>query len=269
MQNPPPDAIARANSQAALAASEDVAQYLGYLPRDAWNSPTGCSEWNIRQLAIHIAAANQMFSTVVGSIVEGNELPPFGEIFSGAMQRLEPLEGGKIGEDIAEKAQQIQSHFAKATESQLQQTVTFPFGDVPVWLISMLTLQEDAVHNWDSKVGRDPEATIRAEWATLLGRALVEGVPRMAGGAAEAPGTYLLQVGDGIGPVTVNAKEGQSTSENAAVGQPDVTVDLTADQFVRLLWGRLPLAEPIQAGKIAVVGEAGTAARLNTVFKGI
>ncbi len=269
MQNPPADAIARANAQAAVAASEDVAQYFGSLSGDAWNSPTGCSDWNIRQLAIHIAAANQMFSTVVGSIVEGKEVPAFGDVFSGAMQRLEPLEGGKIGEDIAEKAQQIQSHFARATESQLQQTVAFPFGDVPVWLISMLTLQEDVIHNWDSRIGRNPEATIQSDWATLLGRALVEGVPRMAVGAAEAPGTYLLQVGDGIGPVTVNAKEGQPTSENAAVGQPDVTVDLTADQFVRLLWGRLPLAEPIKAGKIAIVGEPGTAARLNTVFKGI
>ena len=49
-------------------------------------------------------------------------------------------------------------------------------------------MTETVVHGWDARVGRDPQATIPAEWAAE---------------AKEAADAYLLNVSGGGGPVTI------------------------------------------------------------------
>ncbi len=88
-------------------------------------------------------------------------------------------------------------------------------------------------------------------------------------GASAAPGRYLLQVGDGVGPVTIIARDGRVTLERDAVGTPDVTLLLTADQYARVVAGRLDLARATEQGDITVEGDRSRALSLNRVFQGI
>ena len=88
-------------------------------------------------------------------------------------------------------------------------------------------------------------------------------------GAPAAPGHYLLQVGDGVGPVTVSARNGRVTLESGATGTPDVTLRLTADQYARVVVGRLDLARATEQGDVTVEGDRSRALALNSVFQGI
>ncbi len=88
-------------------------------------------------------------------------------------------------------------------------------------------------------------------------------------GASAAPGRYLLQVGDGVGPVTVIARDGRVTLESGVVGTPDATLSLTADHYARIVAGRLDLVRATEQGDVTVEGDRSRALALNSVFQGI
>jgi SCP-2 sterol transfer family len=87
------------------------------------------------------------------------------------------------------------------------------------------------------------------------------------GKLAGADGVFLLQIEDGVGPVTVSIA-GQVTVERLEADHPDAVLRVTADQYVRLLAGRCPLSG--SAGQsIVVQGDREKALALNRVFGGI
>jgi len=88
-------------------------------------------------------------------------------------------------------------------------------------------------------------------------------------GASTAPGRYLLQVGVGVGPVAVSTRNGRVTLESGATGTPDVALRLTADQYARVVAGRLDLARATEQGDVTVEGDRSWALALNSIFQGI
>lgn len=86
--------------------------------------------------------------------------------------------------------------------------------------------------------------------------------------AAADPGTYLLQVGDGVGPITVEATKTGASVDMGPARNPVVTLRLTADQYVRLIAGRLDL-EGADRKTVGVEGDAARAAALTRIFAGI
>jgi hypothetical protein len=81
-------------------------------------------------------------------------------------------------------------------------------------------------------------------------------------------GTYLLDVADGVGPVTVTIRDADLTVEQGTTGTPDVTLHLTADQYVRLIVGRFGL-DSEQGRRIQIDGDREKARGLNRVFAGV
>jgi putative sterol carrier protein len=89
------------------------------------------------------------------------------------------------------------------------------------------------------------------------------------GAVAGAAGRYLLEVGDGVGPITVVAHGDVLTVEKGAFGIPDVALYLSPDQWVRLVAGRFSLAGPVDAGAVRFEGDRDRFAGLNRIFGGI
>ena len=79
----------------------------------------------------------------------------------------------------------------------------------------------------------------------------------------------MLDVGDGVGPITVTAMDGAVTVERAQGGNADVTMHVTADQYMRLLAGRLPLRSALDRGEVTVNGDCARAENLNRLFAGV
>jgi putative sterol carrier protein len=86
---------------------------------------------------------------------------------------------------------------------------------------------------------------------------------------AEAAGTHLLEIGDGVGPLTLTITEDEAKIEPGKVGSPAITLRLSADGYVRLITGRYPLSPAIAAGDAQVDGDQRRAEALNMVFAGV
>jgi hypothetical protein len=140
---------------------------------------------------------------------------------------------------------------------------------MPLGQATYVSMFEAVFHNWDARAGQQPGATIPTEWTLQLTMRAVEFVPFLTNrkGSAEAPGTYLLQVGDGVGPITVTASDGKVSVERGVEGKADVTIHLTADQYMRLLAGRLDLSK--ESSDVAIEGDRARATGLNRIFQGI
>jgi len=117
---------------------------------------------------------------------------------------------------------------------------------------------------------REPHATIPDEWASPIALTIHHAVPFIANheAASAAPGRYLFRVGKDSVPVTIVVDADGIEAVEDVVGTPDVTLHMTPDQYIRLVWGRLDVRREAAAGEIRVEGDVDRAAQLNSIFRG-
>src|SRR2546423_4409695 len=265
VQQPAVEELARSFARTASAAFQDQAESFRSLADDAWSGPTGCAAWTIHDLAGHIVGEAIWFPHLVRTVTEG--APPLpNELW----EELKYLPGREIADRMSEAAQQLVPAVDGTTPEQLQQPVDLGFT-APLWQALWICMFEAVLHNWDGRAGREPGATIPTAWAQRLADSSVEFAPAFARheAARDAAGRYLLDVGDGVGPITVSALDGEVTVERARMGNADVTIHVTADQYVRLLAGRLPLRAAMDKGEVTIDGDRTRAENLNRLFAGV
>ncbi|HEX8917600.1 MAG TPA: maleylpyruvate isomerase N-terminal domain-containing protein [Chloroflexota bacterium] len=243
----------------------DSARYLGSLPESEWNGPTGCAKWTVRDLAGHIAGEAVWYPNLVRGVTRG-EVPIPNEEY----ERLKTLSGAELTQRIEEAAMEIEQSIAEASPEELQQLVSLGWMKVPLWRSVFISATEAVLHDRDAKVPREGIVTIPTEWAVAVADPWVDTCSQLAhkDGIDACPGSYLLQVGDGIGPVTVVAQDGQLTTRRGESGTPQMTLHVTADQFLRLTAGRLDLNGE-EGRDIQVTGDRDRALCLNRIFAGI
>jgi uncharacterized protein (TIGR03083 family) len=264
-QQPAVEDLARAFARTASAAFQDQAAYFRSLPDDAWHDPTGCAAWTMHDLAGHIVGEAIWFPHLVRTVTAG--APPLPNELWGEIKHLP---GREMAGRMSVAAQELVPAVDGATPAQLQQPVDLGFT-VPLWQALWICMFEAVLHHWDGRAGREPGATIPTAWAQRLAGSSVEFAPSFARreAARDAAGRYLLDVGDGVGPITVTAMDGAVTVERAQGGNADVTMHVTADQYMRLLAGRLPLRSALDKGEVTVDGDRARAENLNRLFAGI
>lgn len=242
----------------------DAARYLRSVPEEEWSGPTGAEKWTIRDLAGHVVGEAVWFPNLVRGATQGEAPHPMS--LYDELNRLPPEELAARTED---SARQIEDAVGEAIPDQLEERVNMGFARLPIWQATFISASEAVFHNWDARARRDSNPTVPTDWAVALSDGVIDFGAAFAHRRRipEHPGVYLLQVGDGIGPVTVTARGDNLTVERGA-GTPDVTLHLTADQFVRLLVGRFKLDSP-QGRSIRIEGDQDRAAGLNRIFGGI
>lgn len=252
--------------RAAADGFQSVAQYWRTVPNDAWKGPTGASEWNMRVLADHITGEAVWFANLVRGVT-AHEDPLPGKIYE--EMKAWPIE--RLAGAVEESGEALRSAIGEAGPDAMRATVDMGFEKLPLWRATYVSLAEAAFHGWDARVGRDPEATIPRDWALQLVRGIEWFAPSVAHRAAaeRGPGHYLLRVGDEVGPITVAVEDGSIALQPGEVGQPEVAMSLTADQFVRLIAGRLDLGRLIERGAVRVEGDSVRVPVLQRIFRGI
>lgn len=271
MQQPAVEDIAGAMTRLHVRAAEDLAGYLRSLPAEAWEGPTACTEWTVRQLAAHVAGANMRYAGIAHRALDSPSEPKTDNGKAGAQPLdLDSLSADQLLDTLVANTHDFQNMVGRATPDQLRQMAQLPFGSFPLWTVATIVAIENVVHNWDAHAGREPQARIPVSWSVPVARAMPGWAPALASGdRAGAEGTYLFEVGDGVGPVTLQIQSDGVTIAPGQTGDPDVTLHLTSDQYIRLLWGRLNVLEAVQAGALRTDGDPSRAAQLNKVFAGI
>jgi uncharacterized protein (TIGR03083 family) len=246
-------------------AFRDNAQLVQTLDSGDWEAPTGCAKWNMRALEGHIVGEAVWFPHLVREVTQG-EPPLPGEVWG----ELAQLPGDELAKRIAEAADELVANVEGASDEDLQKPADLGWMTLPLWEALFVGVMEGVYHNWDGRASRDRNASIPTQWAVVL----AEKIPMLAGFVArqdamqEAKGSYLLEVDDGVGAVNLKV-DGQAVLQSGSISEPDVTLSLSADQYVRLIVGRLPLGPAIDRGEVKVSGDRRRAESLNQLFKGI
>ncbi len=255
---------ARAFGRIAGAAWQDQAKYFRSLPEDAWSGPTGCARWTMHDLAGHSVGEAVWFLNLLQGVTQGEAPLP-----DSTWDELKRLPERDMADRLMEAGRSLPPAVEGGSADQLEQSVDMGFSTMPLWRAVGINMMEAVFHNWDGRVGRAADATIPTEWAQQLAAFATNFAPFVARHDVDAAGRYLLRVGDGVGPVTVIAADGPVVLESDESGTPDVTLQLTADQYVRLLAGRLPLDAAIDDGRVSLQGSRERAVVLNRIFAGI
>ena len=260
------EATARASARTAAEAYSDAAATVRALPETEWTGPTGCAEWDVRALAGHIVGEAVWFVNLTRGVTHGEAALP-DDLYE-SLKTLPPVD---LADRLRQAADAIPAEVDAATPTQLQEEVDLGWTAMPLWRATFVAMEEGVYHDWDLQVGRDPAATIPTAWAQALAPGMVAFAPMIARteGITRSPGRYLLMVGDGVGPITLTTDQGRVTVTPGATETPDVTLTLTADQYVRLIAGRLPLDQALRDGTVTIEGERKTAIGLTRIFRGI
>jgi uncharacterized protein (TIGR03083 family) len=248
----------------AAAGFAHAGRYLRSIPESEWDGPSGASEWTIRDLAGHIVGEVVWFPNLVRGVTRNEEPYPMS-----LYEDLKALPPDEMADRIEAAAVEAVPAVEEATDEQLEKDVDLGFTKMPLWRATFVSAVEGVFHDWDTRARREPKPQVPDEWARVLAGPLTEFAPFFAhrSQVPRFPGTYLLDVSGGVGPVTVIARDGDLSVEHGSVGTADVTLHLTPDQYVRLLVGRLDLRG--RESDIPVDGDRERLSGLASIFGGI
>jgi uncharacterized protein (TIGR03083 family) len=266
---PPLDTMARGITRATRTEAATLAGELRQGGDQAWNAPSACSGWVARDVVVHLVMGARMFGGATRGALEGTPMPPPDPARREALaaelrdrpreELLGELEGG---------ASEFGEYMDALDAAALARPVQLPFATLPVWQVAAARLSELALHHWDVRAPHAPDARISPEAVPILSRMVIGAIPILAAGE-KRDGVWQLDVeGEGEGPVVLRVANGQLSVERTAASSPDARLTLDGDALVRLLWGRLDLAQAIDGGRVRVEGDRERALALKAMFPG-
>ena len=258
--------LGRAWGYTASDAFHASAEYFRSLPDDAWDGPTGCAEWDERTLSSHILGEAVWFPNTLRGVIAGVPAHP-AELY----EEMNGWSPDRQADRMDEAADEMRAAIDEAIPGHTDDLVDVAWAKVPLWQATYVMLMEGVYHNWDTRGGSDPAATIPTPWAVELAKGVTFSAPLVAhhGAVAAASGRYYIEVTDGAESLTILAEGGALTADRGLHGAPDVVLYLTADQCVRLVAGRFSLVDAVQRGQVRITGDGGRVAELQRIFGGI
>jgi uncharacterized protein (TIGR03083 family) len=204
--------------------------------------PSGASEWDISQVLSHLGSGAEISQAAVQAAVHGKPNP--GRDFNltvwarwDAMSRRERADGFlQSNPALVERYESMDAD----TRAHLRIDLGFLPAPIDVATAARMRLSEFALHSWDVQVSFDERATVAPEaTGPLLGGSgdLLgwTSKPEQLGGAhavirvttTEPASVFALRLGD------------QISLDSNAPDQPDGTLNLPAEAWLRLVAGRL------------------------------
>jgi len=261
----------RAVGRAARAEAEALAARWREWDDAAWEAPSACAGWAVKDVAAHITEGASRAIPVVRATLAGEPAPQFtAEERAARTREVRALPGAELATRFPRDVDAVFLLFEGADEDALATTVVVPAGPHTLAELATQRLLEAALHAWDCAAPRDPAAALRPEAAAPLVDYLLGRIGRMAtGDVGGLTATYHCALeGPGGGPLTLALANGQATATRGAPPAADVTLTLPAEAWVRLVWGRLDLDRALASGTVRASGDQAKAAALGAIFRG-
>jgi uncharacterized protein (TIGR03083 family) len=210
--------------------------------------PTGAAEWDVSQVLSHLGSGAEIAQNTLQVSLEGKPNPGFEfnkTIWArydnaGRRERLEWFLAAN------EALTQSYESLSEEVRDSLRIDMGFLPAPVDVATAASFRLNEVALHSWDVRVGFDPSATVAPEATPILAKR-VGGLAGFLGKPDKLGGKHAdiaVTTTDPALALAVHLGEQISIAEGAPE-QPDGTLSLPAEAFVRLIVGRLkPLYTP-------------------------
>ncbi|WP_134765925.1 maleylpyruvate isomerase family mycothiol-dependent enzyme [Nocardioides sp. 1609] len=243
---------------------DDLAGLVATLDDAALTAPSGASEWRVCDVLSHLGSGAEITLRPVAMAATGAEVPSDGP--QAVWDRWNALSPREQATGFIEHDEVLVATLEGLDDEQrrlLQVDLGFLPAPVPLVLAAGMRLSEVAHHDWDVRVGFDPEAGLDEEAAgTLL--ELHAGPMAMMLGFSSRPDAVAEPVVLAVAGHGLSIGDGVELVAEPPVA-PTATFNGPVEAFVRLLAGRLgPEHTP---GDVEVAGNV-TLDGLRAVFPG-
>jgi uncharacterized protein (TIGR03083 family) len=238
--------------------SEALATDLQGLSPAAWNGPTNCSPWRVRELAAHVVSSGEGFVANIRQGLAGSVEPP-----AGNAQRQAELAAADA-QSLARALQAITADFSRLydglQDEQLSAICFHRRGNRSVRWYAAHRLAEVAFHAWDLRLSLGHQPELDEQVAALLLPTLLESnAPRTyAAGLTPQRGRgerYLLAVvDDPLAHWLVQIDPDKLVAERTDA-PADLTITGSASTLALLIYGRQDLPSLAQSGAVKLDGD--------------
>jgi uncharacterized protein (TIGR03083 family) len=203
--------------------------------------PSACSDWNVAQVLSHLGSQAEIFSMFLDAALEGTE-PPGREAFPPVWDKWNVKPPAEQVTDSIAANERFVRRLEDLDEAALTGLHLELFGSQrdAAGLLRM-RLSEHAIHTWDVEVVFEPAAQVASDAVDLL----IDGLPEMAPRAGKAATEARRVV------VTTTQPErrflldtGGVFIQPAGAAAADASLEMDAEGFLRLIYGRLSGERP-------------------------
>jgi len=272
------------------AESARIKQYLHSLPPDAWDRPSACTQWQVRDVVAHLVGVAEVYANFIARGIQGDHAPPpgwlpagRGSAMAGAARTAQHSIAARerLGEQLLAAYDaadaQLNRVLAGLRPQDRAQPCYLSGGLVPAQHFIELRLKELAIHEWDIRSRLEPNAQVSptslpAIMTTIAGSMASGSIPWAfwPGPRLSAPVRYRFVV---TGPVpyrtTLVVAGDRVDIEEAGDAAVDVTFHCETETFVLLISARLTLERALDTGRVIVEGDRRLAMAFSQWFKGV
>ncbi len=242
------------------------------LPPGAWDAPTNCPPWRVRQLIAHVVVSGEGFrQSVERGLAGSTEPPPSAGDRDRRIDELSASDPATVVAALNHVTDGFESLYHNLDEAGLETICFHRRGNRSAHWYAYHRLAEVAFHRWDVQRSLWREARFDDAVARLLLPTLLE---------SNAPRTYAagLSAERGSGERYLLAVDGDPTARwlvrvdpdrldvTRGDGKADATIAGPAGQLALLVYGRTELEAARRHGAIRVEGDETVAARFPRLF---
>lgn len=232
----------------ALAGSHDrLCALVGELDSESLSRPSYCDGWTIAQVLSHLGSGAEITRARLKATLDGAP-PPSEEEMRAVWRRWDALTAHAQAESFIGADGELVETLENLGDRLDDLRVTMFGMDLDAATLVGMRLSEHALHAWDVDVSFDPAAKVDPDAIALL----VDLVPMFASWAGKAdrlpsgvtrPYTAIVRTSEPARPFVVRIgdhAEVQAAAPDPVTAGPDAhTLELPAEAFVRLVYGRL------------------------------
>jgi len=271
----------------AIAESAQLKAYLRSLPPEAWNQPSACDYWEVRDVVAHLAWMAETYTERIhhslqedASIPEGQ--PPPGPVSAAAwatgnaqraLSRREQL-GDQVFSDFMAHSDQLNQLMATLRPRDWDKPHYYAsLGTEPLRFRPDLWIQELVMHGWDIRSRLEPEAHLSNESLPVLMDVIPGQLERFIFSPGPRPPTPIRYRWELTGPGARNRDivvEGNKASvKPATTGKANVTFCCDTETCVFIAYGRLTIDAAIGSERLTIQGDKRLAREFQRWFPGL
>src|SRR6266545_3197028 len=214
---------------------------LASLSAQAWDGPTNCSPWSVRQLAAHVATSGESFRLSVERGVAGS--PP-----EEILARLDEVTAA------------IEQLYERLSADELEAICWHRRGNRSARWYVKHRLAEVAFHYWDLERSLGRVAALDEDVASFLLPTLLESnAPRIYPTGPRGEGRYRLAVEGNPAASWLLAASPERLEVARGSGEADVTITASPAVLALLVYGRADLPDEERHGRAQIEGDRARA----------
>ena len=268
--------------------AERLQVYLQTLPPDAWSRPSACGLWTVADVVAHLDFVAEFWIDTISRGVRGDasspedrtpgeaeNFPSMDEYFAQRATARREVLGEQLLLTFSARCDQVKQLFAGLGPEDWEKPCAFwRSRTLPVQEITVVGIQELAVHGWDIRSGSDPSAKLDPGSVPVL----LERIPhRPVPWGTEFRGSpdrpehlrYRFEMtGPGASNQDIVVEGGGARVEPAGPDAANVTIHCDAGTFVLLMYGRVTLESARRDGRLEVRGEPALTSAFDRWLKG-